>query len=287
MIKSPLYGIFRGENQENFLCWSKHNGALEMKFPKIVIAPLLLVLALTCCRRDALKLYPDIELHPQAKIRSLSKKDTFENLMFEIWSSGFFRKNDLTKEEIQNNTYGVFRKPVKSGPALEGRAYYQQIEGARDRLILNAKLFGHFKMETNPAPWSGVIHEPLDRRIRVTIVHELFHDFWYNILDERKRYLFSDEAEIFFIELMMVKTEEDKSQFINNSGLGQRGEVYFEHLKRLLEAREMYSHDKVFGTELYSIIAERAYSGAIIIPKQFRKYYLGILSDETLDKNRN
>jgi hypothetical protein len=258
-----------------------------MKFPKIVIAPFVLVLALTFCQKDTLKLYPNFELHPQAKITSLTKKNMFENLIFEIWSSGFFRKNDLTKEEIQNNTYGVFRKPAKSRPALEGRAYYHQIEGERDRLILNAKLFGHFKMDPNPAPWSRVIRKPLDKRIRVTIVHELFHDFWHNILDEKKRYLFSDEAEIFFIELMMVKTEEDKSQFINNSELGQRGEVYFEHLKRLLEAREMYSHDKVYGPELYSILADRAYAGAIIIPRQFRKFYLGILSDEALGKNSN
>lgn len=258
-----------------------------MKFPKIVIAPFLVVLALTCCQTEALKLYPDIKLNPQARKRTFTKKDTIENLMFKIWSSGFFRKNDLIKEEIQNNTYGVFRNSVKHGPASEGRAYFHRIEGIRDRLILNARLFGHFEMETNPAPWSKVIRKPIDRRIRATIVHELCHDFWHNILDERKRYLFSGEAEIFFIELMMAETEEDRSQFINNSGLGQQGEAYFERFKRLLEAREIYSHDKVIGTELYSIIAEKAYSGTIIIPKQFKKYYLGILSDEALDKNRN
>lgn len=258
-----------------------------MRRQKLIISFFLLVLTLICCQRDALKLYPDIKLHPLTKKRSLAKKDTIEDLLFKIWDSGFLRKNDLTKEEIQNNTYGVFRKSFKSGPASEGRAYYHRIEGGRDRLILSADLFGHLEMEINPAPWRGVILKPLDRRIRATIVHELFHDFWYNILDERKRYLFSSEAEIFFIELMMAKTEEDKLQFINNSELGQQGEIYFERLKRLLEARELYDQKKVFGTELFSIIAGRAYSGGIIIPRQFRKYYLSLLSDEVLDKNMN
>jgi len=63
---------------------SKHEGAYKMRFLKIVIAPFLLALILTCCQRDALKLYTDIKLHPLTKKRSLAKKDTIENLLFKI-----------------------------------------------------------------------------------------------------------------------------------------------------------------------------------------------------------
>ena len=52
----------------------------------------------------------------------------------------------------------------------------------------------------------------------------------------------------------------------------------------LLAVKKNYTNDKFFGTELYSIIADRTFSGKMIIPKQLRKFYNGIISNTVLQK---
>ncbi len=151
--------------------------------------------------------------------------------------------------------------------------------------MLNAKLFGHLEPAPKPPHMDKISIKRLDRRIRATLVHELFHDFWHNILDERRRYLFSSEAELFFIELMLAKTDEERLRFLRNSGYTQPEEVHFDSFEVLLEIKEMYNPQKTFGTELYATLAGRAFSEVTIIPKQLRKYYLSIISDEILNRN--
>jgi len=253
-----------------------------MKFPKLIF---LVVLALSNCQRAAYKLYPDIKLQSTARKGSFASKENFESLLFEIWDSGFIKKNDLTREEILNNTYGVFRKAEAPLSEPEGRAYYQQREEQKDVLMLNAKLFGHLVPSIMPLRLKKVHVKRLDKLIRDTLVHELFHDFWYNILDERRKNLFSYEAEIFFIELMMTQTKKDKTQLLESLGYTQPEEEFFSFFKALQEIKKTYSLEKAFGTELYATLAGRAFSGVTLIPNQFRKYYSGLLSDEALNKN--
>jgi hypothetical protein len=66
--------------------------------------------------------------------------------------------------------------------------------------MLNTRLFAHLKPKPKQPHMDKVRIRKIDRRILATIVHELFHDFWHNVLDGRKRYLFAGEAEIFFIQ---------------------------------------------------------------------------------------
>lgn len=199
--------------------------------------------------------------------------------MYEIWDSGFIRKNGITKKEILNNAYGIFRQApiVLSEP--EGRAYYQKREGKKDLLMLNARLFGHLEPEPKQPHMDKVRIKKLDKEILGTIVHELFHDFWHNALDGRKRYLFAGEAEIFFIQLIVARSERQKQADPRSSGDGLDRNMHEETFEILLEILDIYSLDKV-SKELYSVLAGRAFSGKSTIPGPFKKYYSALVSDD-------
>lgn len=243
------------------------------------------MLALCACQKSHQKLYSDIKLHPANRKGSFASKQTIQGLLYEIWDSGFIRKNDLTKKEILNNDYGVFRKAPKTLTDPEGRAYYHRRHGKKDLLMLNASLFGHLEPAPKPPHMDKVRVKKLDKGIRATIVHELFHDFWHNILDGKKRYLFTDEGEIFLIELMLAKTEQEKQRFLDDFGIGNQGPADFASFGVLLEIKDIYVPEK-FGTELYAILAGRAFSEESVIPEQFEKYYSALVSDAVLHKNR-
>jgi ankyrin repeat protein len=255
-------------------------GVFKVKWPKSV-AIIFLVLSSSYCQRTGYKLYPDVQLQPTSRKASFASKQTIEGLLYEIWESGFIRKNVLTKREILNNAYGIFQKAPKTMSDPEGRAFYQPRDGEKDLLMLNAKLFAHVEPAPKPPHPDKVSIKRLDRRIRATLVHELFHDFWHNILDERKRFLFAREVEIFFIELKLAKTEQQKRHLLDKMGIGQLENLDFESFEVLLEIQDIYSRDKL-GTELYSTLAGRAYAGRTIIPEQFQKYYSFVVSDEFL-----
>jgi ankyrin repeat protein len=257
-----------------------------VKVLKIAIIAALFVLSQFCSQRTGYKVYSDVKLHPTSRKGSFASRQTIEGLLYEIWTSGFIRKNDLTKQEILNNAYGVFRKAPKTLSEPDGRAYYQKRKAKKDLLMLNASLFGHLEPVPKQPHMDKVRVKKLDEGIRATLVHELFHDFWHNILDERKRFLFTDAAEIFFIELMLAKTESQKQQVLDNIGTGHLAASDFESFEVLLEIQDIYSPEKV-GTELFSILAGRAYSGESMIPKQFRKYYAALVSDEGLNQCRH
>lgn len=256
-----------------------------MRNSKLLKAYLLLVVTLTSCSRVLRiesEIYPNIELKSDFRNRNTADKITIESLLAEVWTSGFLRKNELIEEEILNNNYGLFRRDRESSSIKNRRAYYKKEKGQTDKVMLNTSLFSHLDYNRN----GGVVLRTLDKRIKATLIHELFHDFWHNILDEGKKFLFSIEAEIFFLEAIMAETKEDKVMFLRNVGLNEPSKNDFKPYDELQDLKENYADQKFFGTELYSIIADRAFSGKMIIPKQLRKFYYGILSESALNKNR-
>jgi ankyrin repeat protein len=152
--------------------------------------------------------------------------------------------------------------------------------------MLNANLFGHLEPAPKLPHMKKVRVKKLDKGIRPTLVHELFHDFWYDVLDQRKRFLFSVEAEIFFMELLLAKTELEKKQFLWELGINPQGNIDFESYEVLREIQDIYRMEKL-GTEIFAILAGRAYSGKTVIPKPFQKYYSMLLSDEVLDRGHS
>lgn len=256
-----------------------------MRNSSLLKAYLLLVVTLTSCNRVLIiesEVYPNIELKSDFRYRHTADKITIERLLAEVWTSEFLRKNELIEEEILNNNYGVFHGDIESSFLKKRRACYIKVKGQKDKVMLSTSLFSHFVFNSN-----GVtLHKTLDKGIRATLIHELFHDFWHNILDERKRFLFSIEAEIFFLEVMMAEKKQDKVMFLRNAGLNEPSKNDFKPYDELQDLKENYADHKFFGSELYSTIADRAFSGKMIIPKQLRKFYYGILSESALNKNK-
>jgi hypothetical protein len=259
----------------------------KMRNSKLLKAYLLLIVTLTSCSRVLRiesEIYPNIELKSdfQYRYRRTADKITIESLLAQVWTSGFLRKNELIEKEILNNNYGVFRGDSESSSLENHRARYIKVKGQKDKVMLSTSLFSHFVRSSN----SLIVHRTPDRRIKATLVHELFHDFWHNVLDERKKFLFSIEAEIFFLEAMMAEKKQDKMMFLRNAGLNEPSKDDFKPYDELQDLKVNYTDQKFFGSELYSIIADRAFSGKMIIPKQLKKFYYGILSESALNKNR-
>jgi ankyrin repeat protein len=265
---------------------AKRKGDINMKCRKLAVVSLLFMLVFSNCQRAGIKAFSNIELRPTNGKGSVACKQTIESLLYEVWDSGFIRKNDLTKEEILNNVYGVFRKapPFLSDP--QGRAYYRHRGREKDMLILNANLFGHLELNLQQAHLDRTRIKRLDQDILPTLVHELFHDFWHNIIGGRERYLFTEEAEIFFIELMLAKTEQQKQQVLDEVGNGLLAEGDYDSFGVLVDIKNIYNLEKL-GTELFAVMAGRAFSEEAVIPERFRKYYAPLISDEELDRGRS
>lgn len=254
-----------------------------MGISKLIQLALLLVLTLTSCSSFKLavyEVYPGIKLESEFKKRSIANKEGIGSLLYEVWDSGFLNKNELNREEIFNNQYGIFGKDSELSSLTSGRACYIKEKGREDRVMLSTMLFNHFE-RNSPGKIEFMWK---DKRIDATLIHEMFHDFWYNTLDDRKRLLFSIESEIFYREMSLAQTKKDKLRFLRSIGFNKPTEDNFKPYEELKEIRVNYSDKTFFGTELYAIIADRLFSGKMIIPKQLRKFYRGIISEATLKK---
>lgn len=251
-----------------------------MKISWLWKATMIAVFAFTSCQSFDLEIYPDVNIHMRQGYNSSVNKSSVESLLAEIWYSDFLNRNELNEDEILNNSYGIFGEGSEFAKHTDGRACFIIEEGYSDMVLLNRKLFPHLKRDnTGKTTATG-----RDRKIVATLIHELFHDFWYNTLDFQKRFMFSAEAEIFFREIEMIQTKQDKLDFLKNIGYHAPKESDFKPFGEIQIVKKNYTDEKFFGTELFSIIADKAYSGTIIIPKPFRKFYNGIISEAFLDK---
>lgn len=251
-----------------------------MKFSMLWITTLIAVLAFTSCQSFDLEVYPDVNIHSRPGYNSSVSKSTVESLLAEIWYSNFLNRNELNEAEILNNNYGIFGEKSEFAQQTHGRACFIIEEGYTDIVLLNRKLFPHLEQGRDGKAKATM----RDKKIITTLIHELFHDFWYNTLDFQKRFMFSTEAEIFFREIEMIRSQQDKLDFLEDIGYEVPKERDFQPFEELQIVKKNYTDEKFFGTELYSIIADRAFSGKIIIPKPFRKFYNGIISEFILDK---
>jgi len=248
---------------------------------RLIGITIVVIIALSSCSRFRLELYSDVKIEAESKYSKSPKKKTIERLLTEIWDSGFLNRNEMNREEIINNSYGIFKKSIAEANFAEGRACYLRGQGHKDRILLNRELFPHLAI----IPGEDVFLKKLDKRIKGTLIHELFHDFWYNLLSPYDRYWFGKGAKKFYEEMKTASTTEDKLKFLSNIGYSLPRENNFKSYQELSLLKKNYPDQKFFGTELYSILAERTFSGKIIIPKQLRKFYKSIISRAVLDKS--
>ena len=254
-----------------------------MRISRLIHSASLLAIALSCCCGFKLKVdevYTGISHRSESKRTSLANEDGVRSLVSEVWDSGFLNKNELNREEILNNQYGIFSKDSELFSPTADRACYIRKKGGEDKVMLNKKLFSHFERHS---PGKNKFRRK-DERIDATLVHELFHDFWHNILDDKKRLLFSIESEIFYREMSLAQTSKDKLKFLRSIGFDKPTKDNFKPYGELKDIRLNYSDKTFFGTELYAIMADRLFSGKMIVPKQLRKFYKGIISEAALNK---
>jgi hypothetical protein len=255
-------------------------GGSAVRSIKLFPAIVLIISAISGCKSFQMEVYQSIRLDSEDGYRSAANQATVEDILTEIWNTGFFNDNRLSKEEILNNRYGIFGSGSSVAKVTQGRACFIREEGYSDMIMLNRNLFPHVRID-GKGQYAAHTRDP---KIKATLVHELFHDFWHNTLNLQTRFLFASETEVLFRDLLMVKTKEDKLQFLRRLGFTHPRERDFQPFSELLAVKKNYTNDKFFGTELYSIIADRTFSGKMIIPKQLRKFYSGIISDAVLQK---
>ncbi len=240
-----------------------------------------LIIVLSSCAGFRLELYSDLKLEAESKYSKFPKRKTIERLLAEIWDSGFLDRNERVKEEVVNNEYGIFKRLSDRANFAVGRACFIREKDQQDQILLNRKLFPHMAV----VPGEDVFLTGLDKRIKATLVHELFHDFWYNVLSPLEKYWFSQKVRKFYGEMEMATTVTAKLRFLSNIGYFEPTEDHFKAFEDLGFLKEKYVDPKFFGTELYAILAERAFSGKIIIPEDLRQFYKGLISETYLNKN--
>ena len=252
-----------------------------MRESRLIGIAIALVFVLTGCAGFRLELYSDLKLETEYKHGKYPKRKTIERLLGEIWDSGFLDRNERIKEEIVNNNYGIFKKLSERANFAAGRACFIREKDQQDKILLNRRLFPHLAI----IPGKDAFLTEMDKRIKATLVHELFHDFWHNILNPKERYWFSRKARKFYGEMEMTTKVTVKLKFLSNIGYLEPTEDHFKSYEELGIFKDRYPDQKFFGTELYAILAERAFSGKIIIPEDLRKFYKDLISETHLNKN--
>ena len=239
------------------------------------------------------QLYPGVALSEENAGNSTSDptKESIEALLADIWNSGFLDKNEMVKAEITNNRYGISDDSLESVSMYtseddyfdckRGRACFVENTTEPDAIILKHKLFSH--MTFNQKGESDFIGK--DEGLHATFLHKLSHDFWNNMLTIDQQLEFSVESQIMYQRMASAKTDDDKVKFLRWIGYSNPDEGNFEPFEGMMEKKRYYSEDKWFGTELFARIAAAAYSGEIIVPKQLRKTYKGIISLASLDRS--
>jgi hypothetical protein len=236
-----------------------------------------------CSRRPRVQyeVYPGMQLRDDAGFRSSACRDSVEIMLSEIWNSSFWQRNDRLREEILNNDYGIFECRDRTDKEFRARAFYRKTDD-RQQVMLNKRLFRHFAVK----PEGGIALTDLDRGIKATMVHELLHDVWFNVLDGSLKAQFTADAEFFLAELSLARTKQDKLDILLCAGYIDPSPSEFEPFAELLCLGDIYDDQTLNGTELFAILGDRAYSGRILIPRPFRKYYYGILSHSALNRTR-
>jgi len=233
-------------------------------------------------KRIQFEVYPEVQLRQEPMFRTQPCQDTIEMLLTELWDSNFFNwQNPLLLEEILDNDYGIFECDVRDDEMARYRAFYKK-EKRQDQVMLNKRLFRHFEASHN---WGFRLRD-IDRRIKSTLVHELLHDFWFNILDVPVKHRFAKEAQAFLAEVSQIQSRRDMLAFLKTAGYASPSPSDFAPFAEILGFKERYREEELCGTELFSILGDRAFSGHIIIPRQFREFYRGVLSREALDRDR-
>ncbi len=215
---------------------------------------------------------------PHKQDNCTPSKGTLEYLLNDIWNSGFIVKSERNKKEILDNSYGIF--PVESELDICG----MNCNGAHANgyILLNESLFctdltGRLKIFRS-------YNTPPDN----VLVHELFHDFFYKLMDDDSKNDFTELARDFYYSVLDAETSFEKLELLRDVGFDDPVEKDFDSVfSKLREMRKAYTkmdEDRFLSEELFSIFVENAYAGRFNIPEELRVFYRGLISDSFMDK---
>ena len=213
---------------------------------------------------------------PSLKIHASRGAASVRPLVAAVWASGFFRCNEVVRNEFANNDYAVFGEESHLAVSeRNGLACFSKARGRRDAVLFRADVVSYCK--TTPEGLS----EPAFPREKVlaVLVHELCHDLWDNVLDAAERAMFAMEGEEFVEDFLQAKTEEERRLFLQKAGEADPGPGDIQPFSGLEVLVRSYPAESRFGAELFAWLGEQAYTRKARIPVAFRKYFCGLFSD--------
>ena len=196
-------------------------------------------------------------------------------LLARLWASGFFRRNEAVRLELDNNSYFFFDEGSPAAPkGSKGWACYSRTQSGKDIVYLRKDLFSHFEFGLE-----GLVEHPrLGQKVLPVLVHEICHDLWMNVLDQRERAAFSREGDELMQEYLMALTAEEQRRFLLLAGddaADPGGLKSYAGIEGFLSTKPPRS---VCGQELFAWLAERFFATKARIPEPLRKYYSCILA---------
>lgn len=192
-------------------------------------------------------------------------------LLVKLWNSGFFRRNEAVRGEINKIDY-VFFDPQ---PSLDkrGLACFVPGMGGHATIYLRRDIFAHFEIVME-----GVFErQDLAPRILPILVHEFCHDLWTNVLDATERAAFAREGAEFVTDYLLTVTAEEKRLFLLRAGDGKVDLRRMRTYAGLDAMRKMYPPSVLCGQELFAWLAERLFTTKEKIPRPLAEYYVSIL----------
>jgi hypothetical protein len=220
----------------------------------------------------ALNTPPSLEIHASRGAAAV------QPLVAAVWTSGFFRRNEVVRNEFANNDYAVFGKDSDLADSeRNGLACFSKARGRRDAILFRADIVSYCR--TTP---EGLSEPAFPReKLLAVLVHELCHDLWENVLDAAERAMFAVEGEEFVEDFLQAKTEEEQRLFLQKAGEADPGPGDIRPYSGLEALVRSYPAESRFGPELFAWLGEQAYTRKSLIPLTFRKYFCGLFSDFT------
>lgn len=198
-----------------------------------------------------------------------------EPLLARLWASGFFRRNEAVLRELLNNDYAFLDQGGPKAPrGILGLACFSRTPGARDTIFLKKDLFAHFEVGLE-----GVFERAdVGGKVLSVLVHEICHDLWVNVLDERERAAFSREGEAFMRDFRRAQTADETRRFLALAGDDAADPRCLRSYAGIGEILAANPTRAMCGHEMFAWLAERLFTSKAMIPCPLRKYYTCVIA---------
>lgn len=182
--------------------------------------------------------------------------DSLRHALQNLWKSGFLKKNNEVKQAIESNTYWLVKRVENaSGRYIPGdQLILFNHESFVDMIHPNRPKFVWMQSPRHQKIFGNHIHE-LECSLAETIVHELFHDFWYTILNEDERQKF--ESSMFELYQLREQMSNGISPHVDQAGRSLKNP----HIEKLKSTELVINYTGLFFVENYrKIIASEIQS---------------------------